>query len=385
MKFRFPGLLAMWMAGPAAFSEITFNFDYSGSADFSSGPEAPARRAALEDAAAKLGRIFNHTVVLEITVLSNNDPLGDLLAVAGSNYVEPPFDFYGYDQGVVMAKVLTGIDKNGSDSDGVVEVNFGFDWDLDDEVSPDFFDFKATIIHELLHTMGFGSGVFMDGGDVFGVPPGNPGVWECFDDFLSDKDGVELIDDSTFALDGMAWNSVREGGPSPAGGLFFNGPKAMAANDGQPVGLYSPDSWKEGSSGSHLDDENPALEGLLMLASTDTGRYRRSLGDVERAILMDLGFLLHPLPDPAVAIQSIDPGNSVVLDLTGPEDRWYAVECSDDLDDWDELEVIEMAGGSVTVTVPLTTMDKARFFRLRETGLPATSARLRIRQGRARR
>ena len=181
---------------------------------------------------------------------------------------------------------------------------------------------------------------------------------------------MQLINDTTFVLNTSSWSSLSIGGASPSGGLFFNGPKAMAANGGQPVGLYTPTSWEEGSSGSHLDDENSALAGALMLAATSTGRYRRSVSDVERGILEDLGYSLQPLTPLMLTVESVNPGVSAELQLSGPEDRWYAVERSGNLAKWNEVTVVEMVDGAVTVSVPLAAIDTDQYFRLRETGVP---------------
>lgn len=75
-----------------------------------------------------------------------------------------------------------------------------------------------------------------------------------------------VINGNTYALDASSWNTNRIAGPSPSAGLFFNGTNATAANGGLPVGLYTPVAWEEGSSVTHLDDENPLLQPLMMAA-----------------------------------------------------------------------------------------------------------------------
>jgi hypothetical protein len=385
MKFPLSVLLALVLSTAPARADVTFSFDYSGSTEFNDTTNGAARKAALEDAAAKLGRIFDHTAVVTIKVTSSNNSNGDTLAYAGSEYGDLPGNFVGYTPGVIQKKILTGDDDNGAALDGEVNVNFGFGWDLDDDVSSGLYDFKATIIHEILHTLGFLSGIYDDGSDAWGTSLGDPGIWEPFDDFLSDKNGTPLINDSTFALNVAAWGAMSVGGASPGGGLFFNGPLAAAANGGQPVGLYTPTSWEEGSSGSHLDDENSALAGSLMLATTDTGRFRRSLTDVERGILEDIGYTLHPLPALTLEVTRVNPGVSAELRLAGPEDRWYAVEGSGDLLGWDEIDAVEMAGAATTLTVPLAASDQAQYFRLRETGMPEAAQAARGVRFRARR
>jgi len=376
MRKAFSGL-ALLASGSLALGDVTFVFDYSGSTEFNDPTLGAARRTALEDAAGKLGRVFAHTQTVNIEVLSVNDAGQGFLASAYTDYAEPDLSFFGYWEGVMMNRILTGVDGNGGLADGGVEVNFGYTWDLDDDVSPGAFDFKSTIIHELVHAAGFLSGIQESGADYWGDPLGDPSVWDVFDDYLCDSSGTPLIDDSTFELNVPLWNTVRTGGASPGSGLFFNGPMAMAANGGQPVGLYSPPSWEEGSSGSHLDDQNPAQDGSIMLAALAPGKYRRSLTDIERGILMDIGFSLNPLPDPAIEVTSVSPGSSVTLQLTGPEDRWYVIEVSEDLDDWDDLETVELLNGSVSVPVPITLSDTKAFFRMRETNGPPAPMSLR--------
>ena len=82
---------------------------------------------------------------------------------------------------------------------------------------------------------------------------------------------------------------------------------------------------------------------------------------------------------------TLNPGVSAELRLGGPEDRWYALERSGDLLGWDEIDVVEMADGSVTLTVPLAAGAQEQYFRLRETGVPTTSVAARSVRFRARR
>ncbi len=92
----------------------------------------------------------------------------------------------------------------------------------------------------------------------------------------------------------------RIGGASPDNGLFFAGPNAAAANGRNPAGFYTSFSFFEpASSVSHLDDENPMLAGLLMLAFADTGLSARPLSGIEIGIYEDLGYIL-VAPEPSV-------------------------------------------------------------------------------------
>jgi hypothetical protein len=356
--------LALFSALPHTRAAVIFEFDYSGGPDFLNPTAGLARRAALEDAAATLGAVLAHDATIQLKVTSSNDAQGDLLASASSEVPEIDFDFFGFSPGIVQQKILEGIDANGAAADGEVDVNFGQPWDLDDEVSPDLFDFKATMIHEILHAVGFSSSIYEDGTDAFDTPPGEPGVWSPFDQFIAGPTGVSLIDDN-YALNGPGWASASTGGASPRAGLTFNGPNAMAANDGQPVGLYSPRRWEDGSSGSHLDDENPALAGMVMLAATDPGPYTRELSAIEKAILEDLGYTLAATATPANATLTIrHNGSAITLTIEGSRGT-YAIARSTELDNWAPLTTMTISqdGGNAIYDVPFnTTTNRVGYF-----------------------
>ena len=363
-------------------AEIVFEFDYSSSTEFTDPNDGPMRRQALEDAAWMLGSQFNNDATLQISVTSENDPDSDTLASAASNSSDVPFDFFGFHPSVVESKVLLGVDSNGDEPDGEVTVNFGIPWDLDDEISDDLFDFKATMIHELLHALGFSSSIFSNGEDLFETPPGEPGVWGKFDQFISDSEQRFVIDEN-YVLDPEIWNEISTGGTSPQSGMFFAGPRALEANDNDPVGIFSPSEWSEGSSGSHLDDDNPELAGMLMLAATVEGQYTRNLSDIERAILTDLGYDVVESgtdsmnPDPVDPDPVDPPGNGetiaaelaisvnegfAIIAISG-EPGEYQVESTFDFETWESIGTVTIEEDTESVTFEEETFD-LQFYRI---------------------
>ncbi|GAB5444962.1 MAG: hypothetical protein Fues2KO_53110 [Fuerstiella sp.] len=123
--------------------------------------------------------------------------------------------------------------------------------------------------------------------------PGFAGRWSAFDQFLENSAGNAAIDNSG-TLNAGVWTSAIVGGASPGSGLFFGGTNAKAANSGNAVGLYSPGLFADGESGSHLDNDNAALAGSLMLSGTATGAGPRGFTEIEAAILTDLGYSMVP-------------------------------------------------------------------------------------------
>lgn len=300
------GALLAASTAPAT-AAVTFIFDYTGGANgFNDPVHGTARRSALESAASTLGSWFDHQATIHIEARAIEDSNDDTLAFAGSAF-SVFSGFRGYLTGTVGQKLASdgALDANGISADGELTVNFGHSWDLDDQIDPGAYDFKSTVMHEMLHAIGFASGINGDGSDIWGVEtpnestPGggsNGGIWSPFDDFLVDVDGNAIINDTEFHIDLTNWTSDSTGGAGPDGGLFFDGPNARAANDGDPVALYTPNAFSTGSSVSHLDTDYKPFEDYLMAHTSQPGANARTLSPVEKGILTDLGFRIIPEP-----------------------------------------------------------------------------------------
>lgn len=307
-----------------------------------------ARRDALEYAAKQLGAQFADTAKVRIAVNSIEDPDTDVIASMTSAYATSDDAFGGI--GVVRNKILNRVDLNQRAPDAELDVNFAYDWELspnpaDNDGTEE--DFQSTMMHELLHAMGFASAVNEDGYSVFETGPGNPAEWARFDQFLVSSSGATVIDDDG-VLDGDAWDQHSTGGNSRNDrGLFFAGPNAMAANGGEPVGLYTPRRWEEGSSVSHLDDQNRAYDRSMMLAAaSDFGAYTRTLSPIERGIMEDLGYTFAE-PDLRVART----GRNTMVSERGDSDFVrVALESAPDSDVVIDLAIGDATEATVTPT-----------------------------------
>lgn len=272
-------------------AEIIFNFDYSNNTaglGFLDSSEGTARQAALVTAgnlfSDLFGSYFSDSATLDIAVTSTDDSSSGTLASAGSNVVSacsPPGGCVVNE--VVRTKLQTGVDTNGSDLDGNVDVNWGWDWQLDPNTPAVFgndeFDFYAAIFHELTHAIGFSSAILQDGQGYF------QDEWQAFDLFLQDSNGNKVIDD-LFFIDQPVWDTASIGGTG--NGLFFGGANAVAANGGNAVGIYSPTTWEEGSSGSHIDGVPFPTD--MMKYDRDFGPETRVYSAVDVGILTDIGY-----------------------------------------------------------------------------------------------
>ena len=220
------------------------------------------------------------------TGLQGNSIAGTL-ASATSDIISSRSGFF---RTVVQQKVITGFDANGATPDGEITWNFGSPWGFGNKVDNGLYDFQSVAMHELLHTFGFLSNV--------SAPGTNTGTgWTAFDGFLVTADGTKVIGPA------YTWNAGYDTNLTGGnGGLFFGGSAAVASYGG-PVPLFTPGSWQQGSSVSHLDDTSfYGRNRQLMNARVNQGNGIRTLSGVETAILTDLGYTIVPAPGASVML-----------------------------------------------------------------------------------
>jgi hypothetical protein len=297
------GLLAGGLTvGSAAQAAISFQFNFLDGAGtgFNDATQGASRQNALNTAAtmfsSMFGTYFSNSGAVVLDATASNNPMSGNLASAGSQLTLAGGAPSGFNIGeVVKTKLQSGTDLNGASADGSVNVNFGQTWQLDPNaaVGGSQFDFYSTMFHEFTHALGFASLINEDGTGLFS---GNH--WGRFDQFLTDKNSNAVITAGTFATNSI-WTTASVGGTSPGAGLFFNGTNAVAANSGQLVGLYSPTSWNDGSSASHIDTDNAAYSGLMMLHAVSAGTAARTYSAIEVGMMQDLGYTLAAtVPEP---------------------------------------------------------------------------------------
>jgi hypothetical protein len=264
---------------------ITFDFIYpDGDAHWTDEAKASLNDAA-DAVAAYL--VVPKPVTITYRVAEDNEP--GHLAQASSDRVDE--EEPGYFRTVVQQKLITGEDANGDKPDGDIDVNWNSNWALGDDVAEGDDDagtsrqddFKATIMHELAHTLGFDTNIQGPGSAPVKNHP-------TFDSFVVNAEGAKVInDDYTF---NTAFDPNLTGGN---GGLYFGGPNAMAAYDGKPVPLSTDPTWSV-SNVTHLDGRTFTGPNKKMMNPGDDGDGAevRVLSPIELGILEDLGYTLAP-------------------------------------------------------------------------------------------
>lgn len=266
-------------------SAVTFAFNFATGSEY----WTPEARAALQRAATQLvGQfIVTNPVIVTYDLTGQNSVGSGTLASAQSPLTGSGPGFF---HTVVQAKLLTGIDANGPAADGEINWNFAYPWAFGDQVPTGQYDFTTVAMHELLHTFGFVSFVQLSTTDT-------RRNWTIYDSFLRTANGTSLIGpDYRFA---PLLTGTLQGGD---GGVRFGGIAAVDAY-GALVPVYTPATWVEGSSVTHLDGTTfSGANRQLMNPLIPTGPGPRILSDIERGVMADLGYTLSPFDGTVLAM-----------------------------------------------------------------------------------
>jgi hypothetical protein len=161
----------------------------------------------------------------------------------------------------------------------VINVNARAAWNRRGDGTPNTreYDLKSVFLHEMAHGLGFLSNDTYDPILGFGsIEQPTP-----YDAFAQTEDGRRLADLPSPSLElGRALRSP----------LLWSGAKGIAANKGVKPLLYSPETYEDGSSISHLDEKTFSNSGLdaVMTPELDAGEIFHDPGPLLLAMMEDM-------------------------------------------------------------------------------------------------
>lgn len=233
----------------------------------------------------------------------NGDPVPDLetLASAGPNAFLTQDDVAALpvanrDYAIALANAISGVDQNGAEVEITMSANSRYTWDfctVGCTVDTERNDFVSTIIHEVLHGLGFFTS-FDPVVDDNNTPTGEgmysdpPAIMDDYVVRLADNTKLIDLENNSATL----WNAMQQG----SGTVGFNGPNTLAIN-GSPPFIYTPTQYEQGSSMSHWDDDAASSLGRMMNAATDAGPSSRVVDAITLMALKDIGWSVNEASD----------------------------------------------------------------------------------------
>jgi hypothetical protein len=226
------------------------------------------------------------------------DPEGGTLAFAGAttNLTQaeaPALPVANRTYPIALANAIAGIDHNGAEVELVATANAEVAWDYCTtgcNVAADRSDFVSTMVHEVLHGLGFLTSFDQSQDDpnsgAYSEPPA------VIDDYvIRVADGVKLLDLPNHSAELLA--AMQQG----SGTVALNAPNTVAINGGVAPFLYTPNPFSQGSSMSHWDDDHPTNLGRMMNSATGDGPSSRVVDAITLMTLKDIGWSVNDAAD----------------------------------------------------------------------------------------
>ncbi len=267
-------LLATGFLATSANAALTFQFDFKGTFT-----------AAEQQAVVTSGNLFSQmfathfsdTAEVKFDVFSVDDGL----ASAGSYGFSEP----GFGKGeLVRNKVVNGVDLIPGMSHGTININRATNFQYDPNAPVDFaggqIDFYSVMDHELTHALGFGSSVSSS--------TTNTG-FSKFDEFLTTRSGVFLVDRTTGMTDQAAYQDAL------ANGALFKsthaGSIAIAGAEGELSHLAT----------HEFSSPQVPQNALMLCCGGENIQFEpRDYNAAEIGVLTDLGYTaVSAVPEPA--------------------------------------------------------------------------------------
>ena len=187
-----------------------------------------------------------------------------------------------------LANALSGFDRVVTNHDMHITYNSNFSWyyGIDGNTPIGQHDLMTVVLHEIAHGLNFsGTMSCVTGVGTWGFS-GSPNIYDRF-----------MFDGSGTALTSYITPSIPLCDILKSNDIWFQGPRAIAANSGQRVKMYAPTLWADGSSFSHLDYTTfNNTSNQLMVYAISAGESIHDPGGITKGLLADLGWTIFSVP-----------------------------------------------------------------------------------------
>lgn len=188
---------------------------------------------------------------------------------------------------IALANKLAGVDHDPSSADMHITFNSDyasmFYYGVDGNPPINEVDFVTVILHEICHGLGFlGSFSASNGLGSWGWNTGYPVI---FDPLYYNGSHQQMMNTNLFPNP-----SSELLGQMTSNNVYCTGAKVMQANAGNPVKIYAPSTWAQGSSMSHWDEIYRDTPNALMRYAISAGASIHDPGPFTLALLQDIGW-----------------------------------------------------------------------------------------------
>lgn len=203
-----------------------------------------------------------------------------------------------------LANHLTGTELNEGEFDMDILMDGTRDWYFGTDGNPgsEQFDFVSVFLHEVCHSLGFGSLADIENGQgawsvniesnlytpSFPIPDleNRPTIYDLF---LENGNLFRLTDEERFGNPSFALTNEFV-----SGNLFWGGEIAQSVNGNRRPQIYAPSTFSAGSSIGHLDEETyeTGTSNALMTPIFQRGEVIHEPGPIILGVLQDMGWTL---------------------------------------------------------------------------------------------
>ena len=271
-------LLATGLFASSANAALTFEFDFKG---VFTTAEQQAVLTSGNLFSQMFATHFSNTATVKFDVFSVNDGL----ASAGSYGFSEP----GFGKGeLVRNKIVNGVDLVPGMSHGTININRATNFQYDPNAPVDFgggqIDFYSVMDHELTHALGFGSAVSSSTTET---------GFAKFDEFLTTRSGVFLVDRGTGKTDQAAYQDAL------VNGALFNGAHAVAGY-GAAVAIAGAEGELSHLATHEFSSPQVPQNALMLCCGGENVQFEpRNYNAAEIGILTDLGYTrVSAVPEP---------------------------------------------------------------------------------------
>lgn len=323
-KIPAPARLATAPAAATARFSITYVLDGDRDAwDESCSPFPESAKSAFNAASGVWANTVSSAVPITIRACWADLSSSNILGYSGGgsehrDFLGAPFANTWY--AVSLANSLHGADLNPTGFDMHITFNRNFAWyyGTDGDTPAGQYDLVSVVLHEIAHGLNFsGSMQYAGGVGSWGYGTGYPTIYDVF---MHDGSGRQLINTAVYPN-----SSSSLGSALVSNNIWFYGGKARMANSNQPVKMYTPGFWSDGSSYSHLDyDTFDNTSNQLMVYAISDGESIHDPGAINRGLFQDLGWTVSGLipspilPPPSFSTSSVSPWLMLLLGDDGP-------------------------------------------------------------------